>query len=117
MTDSDFQRALSSADELKITFVGRRTGKKFSTPVWFVNDGKKLYLLPVNGTSSKWYKNVLKNPIMELQISDKKITAKAMPTGDKKRIDEAVDRFSAKYGANDVKKYYPRQNVVVELSI
>jgi deazaflavin-dependent oxidoreductase (nitroreductase family) len=117
-SSSDFRSALDSADELKITHVGRKTGKKFSTTVWFVSDGKeKLYLLPVNGTGSKWYKNILKNPKMELQASGKKATAEARPIKDKKRVDEIVDKFRTKYGAADVKKYYPRHDAAVELSI
>lgn len=117
MTSSEFRKALESASELNITFVGRKTGKKFSTPVWFVNDGEKVCLLPVRGSKSNWYRNVLRNPNMELQVSNKKTTAKARPTTDKKRVEEIVGKFSAKYGAGDVKKYYPGQDAAVELSI
>ncbi len=117
MASSDFRGVLNSAQELKMTFVGRKTGKKISIPVWFVNDADKLYLLPVSGTANKWYKNILKNPTIELQVSGKKATAEARPIKDKKRIEEIVDKFRAKYGASDVKKYYPGQDVAVELSL
>jgi deazaflavin-dependent oxidoreductase (nitroreductase family) len=115
--NTEFRSALKLANELQITVVGRKTGKKFSTPVWFVTGGEKVYLLPVNGDSTNWYRNVLKSPVMELQISGKKATAEARPLKDKKRVDEIVDMFRVRYGAADVKKYYPRPNVVVELSI
>ncbi|MDA4113955.1 MAG: nitroreductase/quinone reductase family protein [Thaumarchaeota archaeon] len=117
MTDDDFRKALSSANELRITFVGRKTEKKFSTPVWFVNQGDKVYLLPVNGTASDWYKDVLKDPKMELQASGKKMTAKTVPITDKKRIEEVVEMFRKKYGAGDMKRYYPRTDAAVELSV
>ena len=117
MTDDDFRKALDSTGELRITFVGRKTGKKFSTPVWFVYQGDKVYLLPVNGTASDWYRDVLKNPMMELQASGKRTTAKTIPIKDKKRIEEVVETFRKKYGAGDVKRYYPRTDAAVELSV
>jgi hypothetical protein len=33
--------------------------------VWFVWDDGKLYLLPVKGSDTQWYKNVLKNPSID----------------------------------------------------
>jgi hypothetical protein len=117
MATSDFMKALASAGELQIAFMGRKSGKRFSVPVWFAVDGTTVYLLPVGGTGSKWYKSILKNPTMELEASGKTATAKAKPVMDKKRIDATVDRFSEKYGASDVKKYYPAQNAAVELMV
>jgi deazaflavin-dependent oxidoreductase (nitroreductase family) len=116
-SDDDFRKALASVDELQITFVGRKSGKRFSVPVWFAVDGTAVYLLPVGGIESKWYKSILKNPTMELEASGKTATAKAKPVTDKKRIDATVDRFREKYGASDVKKYYPAQNAAVELMV
>jgi deazaflavin-dependent oxidoreductase (nitroreductase family) len=113
----DFLNALESADELSITFVGRKTGKKFTTPVWFVKEKGKVFLLPVKGTSSDWYRDILENPTMELQVSGMRATAAARPVRDRKGIEETIERFRAKYGAGDVKKYYPNQNAAVELSI
>lgn len=117
MSDGEFRKALESASELNITFVGRKTGKKFSTPVWFVNDGDKVCLLPVRGSKSNWYRNLLKNPNMELRVSNKKTTASARLTSDRTRVEEIVGKFRAKYGAGDVKRYYPGQDAAVELSI
>lgn len=117
MPQDEFRKALDTADVLEITFTGRKTGKKFTAPVWFVKESNKLYLLPVMGTSSKWFKSVLANPTMELRLSGKKATAAARPINDKRRVDETVERFRTKYGADDVKRYYPKQNAAVELSI
>jgi deazaflavin-dependent oxidoreductase (nitroreductase family) len=117
MTNSDFRTALDSAQELQITFVGRKTGKKFSTPIWFAKDGEKVYLLPVSGSASNWYKDVVKNPKIELQASGKKASVEARPIKDKKRVEEVMDKFRAKYGAGDVKKYYPGQDVAIESTV
>lgn len=117
MAGNDLRRVLDSAEELNITFIGRKTGRRFSTPVWFVKEGEKLYLLPVNGTSSNWYRNILKNPKMEFEVEGKKAASEARPVKDKKRILETIARFSTKYGAADVKRYYSGQDVAVELLV
>jgi hypothetical protein len=46
--------------------IGRKSGRTISIPVWFVLEGEKLYLLPVQGSNTQWYKNVLRNPQIAL---------------------------------------------------
>ena len=53
---------LSRYRQIKLSVIGRKSGKIISNPVWFVLEGEKLYLLPVLGSDTQWYKNVLKNP-------------------------------------------------------
>jgi hypothetical protein len=50
---------LSRDREIKITVTGRKSGRTISLPLWFVWDDEKLYLLPVKGSDTQWYKNVL----------------------------------------------------------
>jgi deazaflavin-dependent oxidoreductase (nitroreductase family) len=52
--------------QIKISVIGRKSGKTISIPVWFVLEGGKLYLLPVQGSDTQWYKNVLKNPSIRI---------------------------------------------------
>lgn len=117
MPDSEFRKALDSTSELEITFIGRKTGKKFSTPVWFVKEGGTVFLLPVKGASTNWYRNVLKNPTLELAAAGKKTKVSARPIKDEEAIEATVERFRAKYGAGDVKRYYPKTDAAVELSV
>ena len=53
---------LSRSSEINITVTGRKSGRTVSLPIWFVWDDGMLYLLPVKGSDTEWYKNVLKNP-------------------------------------------------------
>jgi hypothetical protein len=48
--------------QIKLSVIGRKSGRTISVPVWFVLEGEKLYLLPVRGSDTQWYKNVLQNP-------------------------------------------------------
>ena len=50
MALNGFTEALKSTDEIEITVTGRKFSRKISNPVWFVKEGKTLYLLPVKGT-------------------------------------------------------------------
>ena len=53
---------LSRYREIDLTVTGRKSGRTISQPVWFVLEDEKLYLLPVRGSDTQWYKNVLKHP-------------------------------------------------------
>lgn len=55
---------------IKITVIGRKSGKTISIPVWFVLEDKNLYLLPVQGSDTQWYKNLLKNPSIRKALED-----------------------------------------------
>jgi len=67
MTDSEFLKGLASTEAIELTVKEQKTGRSSSRPVWFVLESGKLYLVPVTGSDSEWYKNVLVNA--EVQIS------------------------------------------------
>jgi hypothetical protein len=48
--------------QIKLSVKGRKSGKTISMPVWFVLESEKLYFLPVQGSDTQWYRNVLKSP-------------------------------------------------------
>ena len=82
-------------------------------PVWFVSEEDKLYLLPVQGSGTQWYKNVVKNPKMRIDARGAEAQFKAVPIHDAKQVASVVEKFRAKYGAGDVKKYYSKFDVEV----
>ena len=104
---------LSRYREIKITVTGRKSGRAISNPVWFVLDGDKLYLLPVQGSDSQWYKNVLKDPKIRIDARGAEAELHVVPITDPKQVSSVVEKFRDKYGAGDVKKYYPKFDVAV----
>ncbi|HSY66654.1 MAG TPA: nitroreductase family deazaflavin-dependent oxidoreductase [Terriglobales bacterium] len=104
---------LSRSREITISVTGRKSGRTISIPVWFVLDEDKLYLLPVQGSDTQWYKNVLKNPSIRIRAGGAEAEFKAVPITDGKQVASVLDKFRAKYGANDVKKYYSTFDVAV----
>jgi len=82
MAVAEFTRALQDTEEIELTVTGRTTGRKTSRPVWFVQEGDALYLLPVKGSDSAWFRNVLENPTVTLS-ADKRTSRSgnsAIPT-------------------------------------
>ena len=104
---------LSRHREIKITVTGRKSGRTISIPVWFVFEDDKPYLLPVHGSDTQWYKNVLKNPSLRIAAGGAEAEVQAVPVKDAKQVKSVVEKFRAKYGAGDVKKYYSKFDVAV----
>src|SRR5205807_7741898 len=48
---------LSRYSDINISVIGRKSGRTIKIPVWFVLDDENLYLLPVQGSDTQWYKN------------------------------------------------------------
>jgi deazaflavin-dependent oxidoreductase (nitroreductase family) len=106
---------LARSREIKISVTGRKSGRTISNPVWFVLDMNedKLYLLPVGGSDTQWYKNVLKTPLIRIKAGTSESEFTAVPITDAKQIASVVEKFRAKYSASDVKKYYSKFDVAV----
>jgi deazaflavin-dependent oxidoreductase (nitroreductase family) len=99
---------LSRSREINITVTGRESGRTISIPVWFVLEDDTLYLLPVQGSDTQWYKNVLKNPSIRIEAGGVEAEVQAVPVKDTTQVKSVVEKFRDKYGANDVRKYYSK---------
>ena len=108
---------LARSREINISVTGRKSGRTISIPVWFVSDDETLYLLPVQGSDTQWYKNVLKNPSMRIDARGEEDEVKAVPLTDTKQVSRVVEKFRSKYGAGDVKKYYSKFDAAVVAKI
>jgi len=108
---------LSGYREINITVTGRKSGRTISVPIWFVFDDDTLYLLPVQGSDTQWYKNVLKNASIRVGARGAEAEVNAVPTTDPKQVSSVIEKFRAKYGAGDVKKYYSKLDVAVVVQI
>ena len=105
MSKADLHQRLNRAHEITLSVKGRKSGRDIARPVWFVYEGNTLYLLPVQGSDTNWYKNLLVDPTLKISvngvetpaITDKLIT-------DSNRVDDIVKKFKSKYGKDQVKK-------------
>lgn len=106
---------LSRSNEINLTVTGRKSGRAITNPVWFVFDDK-LYLLPVKGSETQWYKNVLANPKIKIDARGAEADLKAVAVTDPEQVSSVVEKFRAKY-AGDVKKYYSKFDVAVAIDV
>lgn len=104
---------LSRSNELNITVTGRKSGRAISIPIWFVFEDDTLYLLPVQGSDTQWYKNVRDQPVIRIGVRGAQAELKVAPVTDAKQVSSVVEKFRGKYGAGDVKKYYSKFDVAV----
>jgi hypothetical protein len=117
-TSKDILRdRLARYRQIKITVIGRKSGRKISLLVWFVFDRQKLYLLPVRGSDIQWYKNLLQNPSIRIDARGVGAKFRAAPITNAKTLKWVADKFREKYGAGDVKRYYSKFDVAVLVKV
>lgn len=108
---------LNTANEIDLTVRGRKSGQDISRPVWFVHEENKLYLLPVQGSDTNWYRNVLKHPTVKISAHGQEISGEAKTITDSNKVKAIVEKFRSKYGNSDVRKYYSKFDVGIEFAL
>ena len=116
----DLHLILDRASEIRLSVKGRKSGRDIPRPVWFVHEGKTVYLLPNHGSDTKWYKNFLVDPTLKISVSgggggEEEMSAKGKSITDSNRVNDIYRKFDSKYGG--VKKYYPKVDVAVEVPL
>jgi len=126
MADSEFLKGLTSTEAIELTVKDQKTGRSSLRPVWFVLESGKLYLVPVTGSNSEWYKSVLVNaevqisarsPLRVLGVKGTKLTANAKPIQDSAAVADVVQKFKSKYGAAEISKTYSKLDAAVQVLI
>ena len=103
--------------QIKISVTGRKSGRTISIPVWFVLEGDTLYLLPVQGSDTQWYKNVLKKLSIRIDARGVDVEFRAIPVTGAQVVRSVIEKFREKYGVKDVKKYYSKFDVAVMVEL
>jgi hypothetical protein len=78
--------------QIKISVIGRKSGRTISIPVWFVLEGEKLYLLPVQGSDTQWYKNVLQNPSIRIDARGVEAGFRSAPVIDANGVKSVIEK-------------------------
>ncbi|HLW85454.1 MAG TPA: nitroreductase/quinone reductase family protein [Candidatus Sulfotelmatobacter sp.] len=117
ISKSEIKDRLARYRQINLSVTGRKSGRKISVPVWFVLEGETLYLLPVYGSNTQWFKNVLKNPAIRIDVRDAAVDLRAITITDAATVKSVIEKFREKYGAGDVKKYYSTFDVAVRAEL
>ncbi|SCE78411.1 deazaflavin-dependent oxidoreductase, nitroreductase family [Micromonospora coriariae] len=109
--------ALEGVSEIDLTVTGRKTGRQISHPVWFVQEDESLFLVPITGSDSDWYKNVQRTPMIQVASNGTALSTSATAITDADRVNHVVEMFCDKYGADQVQAHYPKRDVAVQVAL
>jgi len=115
--NNSLKERLARYRQITLSVIGRKSGKTISIPVWFALEGKKLYLLPVQGSETQWFKNVLQDPRISISARSDEAGFQAVLLTDAKAVASVVEKFREKYGVKDVKKYYSNFDVALMVDL
>ena len=103
-------------NSILLTTTGRRSKHHSSKPVLFVEQGDVTYVLPIAGTSTGWYKNILKNDRVTVTTGTGTVFyATARPITDNADVVRIVQLFDEKYGKDRIASHHVNLNAAVEL--
>src|SRR5258708_4020601 len=77
------RRGEITAPALLLTTTGRKSGDKFIFPLFYGTDGGSYFVVASKGGAPQhpgWYRNILANPDVEVQVGTKKVKARARTT-------------------------------------
>jgi hypothetical protein len=116
MASSRFAEALSGEQEIRITVV-KSDGKRRTLPVWFTLEGDRLQMLPMYGLKTLWFRDIERSGSVTIAVKKETKEAKPEIIRDPKAVDRVKAKFAGKYGADDVKGYYPTSEVLLEVRL
>src|SRR6201993_4246812 len=74
---------------LLLTTTGRKSGEKYIFPLFYGDTGNSYFVIASKGGAPEhpgWYRNVLANPDVEVQVGTKKMKARARTTAGEERL-------------------------------
>jgi hypothetical protein len=98
MSESGLKNASEESMEIELTVTGRKSQRKISRPVWFVHEDNSLYLLPLHGSDTNWYKNILHDSDVEIFVDGQQYNGESKAIIDSNKVKEIVNKFISKYG-------------------
>jgi deazaflavin-dependent oxidoreductase (nitroreductase family) len=81
-----------------LTTTGRRSGQPRTNGVSFMPLGDHFIIFSGWGVRSDWYRNVLANPDVTIQVGSRKLRATAVPVADPERRRELMRQMRARAG-------------------
>jgi deazaflavin-dependent oxidoreductase (nitroreductase family) len=76
---------------LLLTTIGRKSGQPRVTPLQYEQVEGEYYIASARGTDADWFKNIVANPEVHVQIRDRKFDAAAEPITDPVRIADFIE--------------------------
>ena len=107
MTAEDrIDRLLKNRRQISISVIGRRSGRTITKPVWFVLSGDALWLLPVYGARTQWYRNLLVDATITIKAGSERRTLRARALTGTVAVRKVIRQFGAKYTPELIARLY-----------
>ena len=94
MSKDDIRKKLARVSEITLSVKGRKSGRDIPRPIWFAYEGNTLYLLPVQGSDTNWYKNMLAGSILNISVNGTKVHTTGKQITDSNGVKEVVNKFN-----------------------
>jgi deazaflavin-dependent oxidoreductase (nitroreductase family) len=118
MTEDRFVAKLENRQQISITVIGRRSGRKITLPVWFVYKDAVLWLLPVHGSQTQWYRNLSVNPAITIKAGSESRALRARALKGARAVRQVIRWFGEKYTPELIARLYPGPlDVAVQMRI
>ncbi len=76
---------------LLLTTLGRKSGLPRTTPLQYEEVNGNYYIASARGAEADWYKNILANPSVHVQVRDREFDAVAEPVTDPTRMADFIE--------------------------
>ena len=82
-----------------------------------MHEANTLYLLPVQGSDTNWYKNMVVDPTLKISVNGLEISERGKQITNNNIVNDVVKKFKSKYSEGEVKKYYTNFDIAVEVTL
>ncbi len=83
---------------VRLTTTGRKSGRQHTVTIWFVvADKRHLYVQHVRGPTADWYRNLAKQPDVQLDFGGGPLPSRATPMADAADVRRILGLFRRKY--------------------
>ena len=76
---------------LLLTTIGRKSGLPRVTPLQYERENGQFYVASARGSKADWYRNLLANPQVKVQVRNDRFSGSAVPITEPKRIADFLE--------------------------
>jgi deazaflavin-dependent oxidoreductase (nitroreductase family) len=85
---------------LRLTTRGRKSGAPRTVTIWFIaTDPHTLLVQHTSPRPAQWYRNLLRDPEVQVDLGDGPVPARATPITERAEIDDVLRHIRRKYPA------------------
>ena len=117
LAKDDLKKRLTRYKRIKVSVIRTASAQTASISVRFALEGEKVYLLPVKGSDTHWYQNMIQNPLIRIEARGMEAEFRATPITDSNAVKSVVEKFREKYGAEDVENNHSKLDVAVVVEL